>query len=112
MRAEMDTASITYVEADGERTIVAARIGQTLMEAATKGGVRGIAADCGGNCSCGTCRIHPAPEWQDRLGPVSEIEAEMLEFADDSHPGARLSCRIEVTQELDGLIVALPASQH
>jgi 2Fe-2S ferredoxin len=51
----MTVVRLTYIEADGAETIVEARPGQSLMEAAVKNGVRGIAADCGGNAACGTC---------------------------------------------------------
>ena len=103
---------VIFVEANGTKTEVNARSGQVLMEAATKGGVAGIAADCGGNCACGTCRVYPELAWQGRLGEISAIEADMLEFSEDSQPGARLSCRIMVTEELEGLVVRLPENQH
>jgi len=36
----------------------------------------------------------------------------MLDFADNVQPNSRLSCQIRVTDDLDGLIVRLPESQH
>ncbi len=36
----------------------------------------------------------------------------MLDFAENVKPESRLSCQIEVSDELDGLVVRLPASQH
>jgi 2Fe-2S ferredoxin len=103
---------ITYVEADGAQTVVEARPEQSLMEAAVKNGVCGIAADCGGNAACGTCRIYPAEEWRADLGEIRDIEREMLEFTEDDHPGVRLACQVQVREELDGLVVHLPQSQH
>ena len=102
---------ITFIEPDGRAIAVEAREGQTVMEAATKGGVDGIVAECGGNCVCGTCRIYPEAQWQDKLGAVSEIEADMLEFKDDREPGVRLACRIAVHEGLNGMTVRLPSSQ-
>lgn len=104
--------SITFAEADGRMITIEARPGQTLMEAATKGGIDGIVAECGGNCACGTCRCYPGSDWQGLLGPVSEIEADMLDFREDREPGARLACRIMVRDDLDGMTVRLPASQQ
>ena len=103
---------ITLVEPNGETKCFDAPIGQNLMEAATKHGVEGIVGECGGNCVCGTCRFYPAAEWQDRLGAMSEIERDMLEFTGDAEPGVRLACRIAVTPQLDGLVGRLPASQY
>jgi 2Fe-2S ferredoxin len=103
---------ITFIDADGKHNVIDARLGQTIMEAAVKNDVAGIAADCGGQCACGTCRIYPDAAWADRLGKVSGIEAEMLEFSEDSHAGVRLSCQIAVSDDLDGLTLHLPRSQH
>jgi 2Fe-2S ferredoxin len=36
----------------------------------------------------------------------------MLEFVVDRRPNSRLSCQIEVTAAVDGLVVTTPVSQH
>ena len=36
----------------------------------------------------------------------------MLDFAENVESNSRLSCQIKITDELDGLIVHLPESQH
>ena len=36
----------------------------------------------------------------------------MLEFAEGVETKSRLSCQVKVTDELDGLIVRMPHSQH
>ena len=43
--------------------------------------------------------------------PASPEEAEMLELAVDPDETSRLSCQIEITDDLDGLIVRVPESQ-
>ena len=40
------------------------------------------------------------------------MEESMLDFAENVEPNSRLSCQIRVTDDLDGLIVRLPESQH
>jgi len=40
------------------------------------------------------------------------MEESMLDFAENVQPNSRLSCQIKVTEELDGLVVRLPESQH
>ncbi|MFY8142165.1 MAG: 2Fe-2S ferredoxin, partial [Caulobacter sp.] len=45
-------------------------------------------------------------------GRPSAMEESMLDFAENVQPNSRLSCQIKVTDELDGLIVRLPESQH
>ena len=104
--------TITFIEYDGSETVVAAEAGLSVMKAAANAGVAGIAADCGGNAACGTCRIYVSQEWAAKLPPVGQSEAEMLEFTADGTPGVRLSCQIPVTPELDGLVARLPKDQH
>jgi 2Fe-2S ferredoxin len=40
------------------------------------------------------------------------MEESMLDFAENVQPNSRLSCQIRVSDDLDGLIVRLPESQH
>jgi 2Fe-2S ferredoxin len=47
-----------------------------------------------------------------RLGEMSAMETSMLDFAQGVQPNSRLSCQIEVTESLDGLVVSTPESQH
>ncbi|NBB78976.1 MAG: 2Fe-2S iron-sulfur cluster binding domain-containing protein [Verrucomicrobia bacterium] len=83
----------------------------TLMEAAVDADVEGIDGDCGGVCSCSTCHVHVAPEWVERVGPPNETEADTLEFDERTTARSRLSCQIELNDELDGLVVEIPDSQ-
>jgi len=41
-----------------------------------------------------------------------ELEKGMLDFAPEVRPNSRLSCRIEVSRELDGLVVEIPSTQR
>lgn len=103
---------ITYVTHDGRRTTIEVEVGISVMEGALRNGVPEIDADCGGNCACGTCQVYVDPAWQAIVGPAADFEEAMLELAGRVEPGARLSCQIEVTGALDGLIVTTPAEQH
>ena len=103
---------ITYVEANGAEHTVEAKPGMSVMEAAVKNGVSGIAADCGGSCACATCRVYVDAPWREKTGEAGDMELAMLEFAEDPDPGVRLSCQIKVTEDLDGLVVRMPESQH
>ena len=106
-------AKITYVEANGEQRTVDARPGQSIMEAATKNGVPGILADCGGAAACGTCRIYVEDAaYRAKLPPRSGMEDAMIDFHSDEHPHVRLACQIKVSEALDGLVVRMPANQH
>ena len=105
-------ARITYIEHDGTRHEAEVELGLTVMRGALNNGVPGIDADCGGVCACATCHVFVDPEWLAATGGRTDQEAEMLEFAEEVQPNSRLSCQIEVTDALDGLVVTMPASQH
>ena len=74
--------------------------------------VAGIDADCGGECSCATCHVLVTQEWLDKVGAASEQENLMLDLNPDREPNSRLSCQIEITDDLDGLVVNLPEFQY
>jgi 2Fe-2S ferredoxin len=103
---------ITYISNSGEKSTIDVSVGMTVMRAAIANGVPGIDADCGGSCACATCHVYVDPEWEAKLKPAAEAEADMLDFVLERKPNSRLSCQIEVTAELDGLVVTTPVSQH
>jgi ferredoxin, 2Fe-2S len=105
-------AKITYIEFNGTEHVVDVKPGMSVMEGAVKNNVPGVDADCGGACACATCHCYVDPAWQDRTGQQNDMEASMLDFAENVEPNSRLSCQIRVTEELDGLVVRLPESQH
>ncbi len=106
------TVAATFILADGSRRSVAAKVGSTLMEAATAAGVPGIVAECGGSMACGTCHVYVDPEWTGMIPPAASGEEGMLEFVNGGRrDGSRLSCQITVTGEMDGVQVTVPEDQ-
>ena len=104
---------ITFINADGQQRVVSAGCGTSLMEAAVQNMVSGIDADCGGVAACGTCHVYIDPAWVAKVGPANEgHEAQMLTLTDNAAPNSRLSCQVQVTDELDGLVVRIPTAQH
>jgi len=103
---------ITYISSSGEENTVEASVGMTVMRTAIANAVPGIDADCGGSCACATCHVYVDPAWEGKLKAPEGAEKDMLDFVLDRQPNSRLSCQIEVTPELDGLIVRTPVSQH
>lgn len=102
---------ITYITAQGVRFDVEAENGSTVMENAVRNAVPGIEAECGGACACATCHVYVDPEWAPGVGEPEAMEEDMLDFAFDVQPTSRLSCQIVVRQDLDGLVVRIPARQ-
>jgi 2Fe-2S ferredoxin len=105
-------AKITYIEHDGTEHVVDVKPGQSVMEGAVKHNIPGIDADCGGACACATCHVYVDPAWTGKTGEKSAMEESMLDFAEAVEDNSRLSCQIKVTDDLDGLVVRMPESQH
>ncbi len=105
-------AKITFVEHNGTKHEVEAQDGMTVMEAATKNNIPGIEADCGGACSCATCHVYVDPKWFEKLAKIDEMEEDMLDFAQEVQKTSRLSCQIEITEELSGMVVTIPETQY
>ena len=102
---------ISFVNAEGEVTTVAAENGFSLMEVARRNGIAGIVAECGGACACATCHVHIDAAWLCAVGQPGPEEADMLDFAHDRRTESRLSCQIRVVPALDGLVVRVPGSR-
>ena len=104
-------SSITMIEHDGTEHKVAVEEGVSLMELATNNNVPGIDADCGGACACGTCHVIVDDAWSEKVGGPTVEESQMLDLTPERTSTSRLSCQLQVTADMDGLIVRLPEFQ-
>ena len=104
---------VTYVDHAGQATQVDVPVGENIMRGALYNGIEGIAGECGGALSCATCHCYIDDAWADKVGgPENEAEAELLgSAADEVKPTSRLSCQVNMTEDLDGLVVHLPEHQ-
>jgi 2Fe-2S ferredoxin len=104
---------VTYIEFNGAEHVIDVPEGENVMRGAVYNGVEGITGECGGGLSCATCHCYVDEVWTAKVGgPSSDVEEELLEnAAAEVKPTSRLSCQIDMTQELDGLVVHLPEHQ-
>jgi ferredoxin, 2Fe-2S len=103
---------ITYIEHGGTLHVVEVSNGMSVMEGAVRNDVPGIDGECGGACACVTCHVFVDESWRGVTGEPNANERDMIEFANGAGPGSRLSCQIKVSDDLDGLVVRMPISQH
>ncbi len=101
--------TVTFITPDQNR-ITIENADANLMEIAQTHAVPGIDGDCGGVCSCSTCHVYIPDEWRARVGPPGEDERTTLDFNDAVRENSRLSCQIEMTEALDGLVVEVAPS--
>jgi len=109
----MATIPIHLIEADGRIHDLQGKVGESLMRAAVDAGIDGIKADCGGVMTCATCHVYVDADWLARLPPPSDDEDAMLEMtAAPRLATSRLSCQLQLTPALDGLVATLPETQY
>ena len=103
---------VTYITSDGKETTVEGKEGRSVMETALANDIVGIVGECGGSMACATCHVYVEDEWLDRLPARSVNEEDMLDFtAGERKSNSRLSCQIQLKDELDGIRVTMPESQ-
>ena len=98
---------LTFIEKDGNRREVQAPLGLSVMEIAHKFDVD-IEGACEGSLACATCHVIVDEAWYGKLEESSEDEEDMLDLAFGMQETSRLGCQIIMSEELDGLVVALP----
>ncbi len=99
---------MTFILKDGARKEVDAPLGLSVLEIAHRNHID-IEGACEGSLACSTCHVVVDDGWFDKLSPASEDEEDMLDLAFGLSKTSRLGCQIRMTEELDGLVVTLPA---
>jgi ferredoxin, 2Fe-2S len=100
-------ARMIVVDRDGKEHEIEAKPGLKVMEILRELDY-GVAAICGGLCSCATCHVYVDANWAGRLPKPQSDELELLnELPDFKKDASRLSCQVDFTEELSGLKVAI-----
>ncbi len=97
---------LRVVDRDGVEHEVEAKTGLKVMEV-LRDLDYGVAAICGGMCSCATCHVYVDPEWQDKIPAAMSDERELLTELAHHQSNSRLSCQIDFTDALAGLRVTI-----
>ena len=100
-------ARMIVVDRDGKEHEIEAKPGLKVMEILRELDY-GVAAICGGLCSCATCHVFVDENWAGRLPKPQSDELELLKELSDFRDGAsRLSCQLDFTEALSGLKVVI-----
>jgi 2Fe-2S ferredoxin len=97
---------LNVVDRNGEAHEVDTPATGSLMEALRELDY-GVAAICGGMCSCATCHVYIAPEWAPKLPDRQSDEKDLLTELQFHKDTSRLSCQVRLTPALDGLSLTL-----
>lgn len=104
-------AQIVVIDREGVEHQVESASGVKIMEILRDLDF-GIAAICGGMCSCATCHVHIDESWADRLSPPDPDESYLLqELTSYRESASRLSCQIDFTEALDGIKLTIAPTE-
>jgi len=98
--------TIKVTDLDGRQHELGVKPGEVLMELLREQDW-GVAALCGGMCSCATCHVFIDESWLGSFPPKESDEEELLEVLDSFQPNSRLSCQLRLTAGHDGLGLTL-----
>jgi len=105
---------VTFLQKNGDIKEVNAAENWSIMQVAVEHGIDGIEGACGGAMACATCHCYIDPAWEARVAAQdnekSEEEDDMLDLAFDVRDSSRLGCQVKLTEDLDGLMIALPGA--
>lgn len=97
-------ALLKIVDRDGKEHEVDAKAGVKVMDTLRELDY-GVAAICGGMCSCATCHIYIDEAWLPKLPAPMSDERELLGELSHHRANSRLSCQVEMADALAGLRV-------
>jgi 2Fe-2S ferredoxin len=100
--------TIKFVEASGREVVTTVDRETTLMELAVAHNIEGVLAECGGACVCATCHCYLEENHSESLGEPAPMELMMLDEVLNLKESSRLACQVDITSDLDGLVVTIP----
>jgi ferredoxin len=102
---------VTFITANDERVEAEGAAGDNLLRLGQAAGMP-LEGTCEGQMACSTCHVIVTREWFAKLPRASEDEEDLLDLAAGVRPTSRLSCQIELTEDLDGIEVRVPGDSH
>jgi len=103
---------VIYITPDEQRHEVEVESGYSIMEGAINNNIDGIVAECGGACACATCHSYIDEQWLDKIPPMDDMEDSMLDAAFERKDNSRLTCQIEISDALDGIVVHVADNEY
>jgi ferredoxin, 2Fe-2S len=98
--------TVRVIDRDGTERELDAPTGATLMEP-LRDMDDGVAAICGGMCSCATCHVYVDAEWVAKLPAPMSDESDMLGDLISRRENSRLSCQIILNDAISGVKVTI-----
>ena len=103
---------VIYITPDETRHEVEVETGYSIMEGAINNNIEGIVAECGGACACATCHSYVDAAWTVKIPAMDDMEDSMLDAAFERKDNSRLTCQVEMSDELDGIVIHVADNEY
>ena len=100
---------VIFVTETGEKKVVEAQIGLSILEIAHQNDID-LEGACEGSLACATCHVIVEETFYNKLDAPSDAEEDMLDLAFGLTETSRLGCQIIMTDELDNIVIRLPSA--
>ena len=98
---------VTFIDKEGHEHTFEVADGDNLLDIAQANDLE-MEGACGGSCACSTCHvIVKDDEFYDNMEEPSDDENDMLDLAFGLTETSRLGCQVQMSKELDGLVVSM-----
>uniref|UniRef100_A0A1B0FDP5 2Fe-2S ferredoxin-type domain-containing protein n=1 Tax=Glossina morsitans morsitans TaxID=37546 RepID=A0A1B0FDP5_GLOMM len=104
--------SVTFIKANGEKIKTEGKVGDSLLDVVVNNHIDldGFGA-CEGTLTCSTCHlIFKEADYNKLPHKPSDEEMDMLDLAYDLTDTSRLGCQIQLSKDLEGLEIHVPAT--
>ena len=98
---------ITIVQNNGTEHVTECDEDNTLMESIRFANINELQGVCGGFLACAQCHVQLETSCDDKLPPMTDIENELLDGAEDRRANSRLACQIVIIPELEGARITI-----
>lgn len=106
------TVDITFIDRDGDRIKVTAKVGDTLLDVAKDNDID-VEGACGGTLACSTCHLIFEKVDFDKIPEIAtDEELDLLDMAHGLTDTSRLGCQVDVTNEMDGIVLKVPTETY
>ena len=98
---------INITDRKNKKHTIEGKKGQTLMELIDEHKIANPYGICGGEPMCGTCHVYVDETWLSKLSSKTREEEMAIDNASELKDNSRLGCQIDLSEELNGLIVTI-----
>ena len=99
---------LNVIDRESKKTVIDIEEGTTIRDAIVNKLLPTNYGNCGGDCICGSCQVHVAPNDFEKLKSAEEDEISTIkEAAIKPTAHSRLGCQIELKKEHNNITVTI-----